>query len=75
MHHTSIHEIMVFEADHLDRLARTGWSFTGTWRATAVTSPLEGAGYRDLLIPCMDRGLDQIVRMRAALLAGYRRTC
>ncbi|WP_217554670.1 pyridoxamine 5'-phosphate oxidase family protein [Streptomyces sp. GbtcB6] len=57
VHHTSIHEIMVYEADHLDRLTRAGWSVMVTWRATAVASPLERGGYCDLLIPCMDRDL------------------
>ncbi|WP_258314421.1 pyridoxamine 5'-phosphate oxidase family protein [Streptomyces sp. Act143] len=69
---TSVEEVMVYEADDLDLIARTGWSVMVTGRASLVTAPLKAAHYRDLLIPFIDRDLDEIVRLHADLVTGYR---
>ena len=50
LHNTSVDEVVVYEADHLDLHTRTGWSVMVTGRATPVTAPLAVARYRDLLI-------------------------
>ncbi|MGW3118518.1 pyridoxamine 5'-phosphate oxidase family protein [Streptomyces sp. NPDC001107] len=74
LHNASVDEIMVYEADHLDPDTRTGWSVMVTGRATPVTAPLEVARYRTLLIPWIGRDMDQIVRIQAELVTGYRLT-
>ncbi|MGW3037464.1 pyridoxamine 5'-phosphate oxidase family protein [Streptomyces sp. NPDC001178] len=72
VHSASVNEIMVYEADQLDTVARTGWSVMVTGPASAVTSPAEAVRCRKLLIPWIDRDLDQIIRIRAELVTGYR---
>ncbi|MER8012495.1 pyridoxamine 5'-phosphate oxidase family protein [Streptomyces sp. NPDC094149] len=71
---TSVDEVAVYEADDLDPRTRTGWSVMVTGRASLVTAPWEAARYRALLVPWTERGVDEIVRIRADLVTGYRLT-
>ncbi|MFR0354132.1 pyridoxamine 5'-phosphate oxidase family protein [Streptomyces sediminimaris] len=72
MHHTSLDEVMVYEADHLDPLTQTGWSVMVTGRARLITEPLQADRYRDLLIAWIDRDLDEIIGIQTELVTGYR---
>ncbi|WP_458248304.1 pyridoxamine 5'-phosphate oxidase family protein [Streptomyces sp. MAI_2237] len=72
--HTTVDEVVVYEADDLDPRARTGWSVMVTGRARLITAPWEAARYRALLIPWTDRDVDEIVRIQADLITGYRLT-
>ncbi|MCL6673582.1 pyridoxamine 5'-phosphate oxidase family protein [Streptomyces panaciradicis] len=71
---TLVDEVVVYEADDFDARARTGWSVMVTARASAVTAPWEAARYRALLISWTDRDADEIVRIQADLVTGYRLT-
>ncbi|MFJ9729218.1 pyridoxamine 5'-phosphate oxidase family protein [Streptomyces sp. NPDC101209] len=71
---TPVEEILVYEADQLDPLTRTGWSVMITGRAVPVTDPAEAARFRDLLIPWAGEDFDEVVRIRADLVTGYRLT-
>ncbi|MDC2958226.1 pyridoxamine 5'-phosphate oxidase family protein [Streptomyces gilvifuscus] len=70
--HTTVDEVVVYEADDLDARTRTGWSVMVTGRASLVTAPWEAARYRALLIPWTDRDVDEIVSIQADLVTGYR---
>ncbi|MGW2836062.1 pyridoxamine 5'-phosphate oxidase family protein [Streptomyces sp. NPDC001286] len=72
--HTGVENVLVYEADQLDPLTRTGWSVMVTGRATSITAPTETERYRDLLIPWAGEDFDEIVRIRADLITGYRLT-
>ncbi|MFJ9729325.1 pyridoxamine 5'-phosphate oxidase family protein [Streptomyces sp. NPDC101209] len=72
--HTTVDEVVVYEADDLDPRARTGWSVMVTGRASLITAPWEADRYRRLLIPWTDRDADEIVRIQADLVTGYRLT-
>ncbi|MEU9397587.1 pyridoxamine 5'-phosphate oxidase family protein [Streptomyces sp. NPDC048324] len=72
--HTTVDEVVVYEADDLDARGRTGWSVMVTGRASLITAPWEAARYRALLVPWTDRDVDEIVRIQADLVTGYRLT-
>ncbi|MER5509387.1 pyridoxamine 5'-phosphate oxidase family protein [Streptomyces sp. NPDC002766] len=72
--HTTVDEVVVYEADDLDARTRTGWSVMVTGRASLITAPWEATPYRALLIPWTDRDADEIVRIEADLVTGYRLT-
>ncbi|MGX1913554.1 pyridoxamine 5'-phosphate oxidase family protein [Streptomyces phaeochromogenes] len=69
---TSVAEVVVYEADHLDQQTRTGWSVMVTGRATRITDPLEVARYQEHLIPWVDMDMDMVIRVSAEIVTGYR---
>ncbi|MGW3135013.1 pyridoxamine 5'-phosphate oxidase family protein [Streptomyces sp. NPDC001139] len=69
---TQVEEILVYEADQLEPLTRTGWSVMVTGRAAPVTDPAEAARYREVLIPWAGEDFDEVVRVQADLVTGYR---
>jgi len=72
--HTTLDEIVVYEADDLDPRTCTGWSVMVTGRARLVTAEWEAARYRALPVPWTDQDVDEIVRIQADLVTGYRLT-
>ncbi len=72
--HTTVDEVVVYEADDLDPYTRTGWSVMVTGRARLVTAEWEAARYRALLVPWTDRDVDEIVRIQSDLVTGFRLT-
>ncbi|RPF38325.1 pyridoxamine 5'-phosphate oxidase family protein [Streptomyces sp. TLI_185] len=70
--HTSVAEVVVYEADQIDPQTRTGWSVMVTGPATPVTAPLEVVRYQGLLTPWADMSMHHVVRIRAELVTGYR---
>ncbi|MFI2765082.1 pyridoxamine 5'-phosphate oxidase family protein [Streptomyces echinatus] len=47
---TSVNEVVLYEADHLDQHTRTGWSVMLTGQAIRITDPIKVARHQDLLI-------------------------
>ncbi|SEC29837.1 Pyridoxamine 5'-phosphate oxidase [Streptomyces sp. 3213] len=60
------------EADDLDPATRTGWSVVVTGAAGPVTDPGELARYLTHLTPWADTEMEQVVRIRADIVTGYR---
>ncbi|MFJ9909415.1 pyridoxamine 5'-phosphate oxidase family protein [Streptomyces sp. NPDC101152] len=71
---TGVDPVVVYEADQISPQTHTGWSVMVTGPATRITAPAEVARYRQLLVPWIDIDMDQIVRVCADLVTGYRLT-
>lgn len=65
-------EVVAYEADEIDPVARTGWSVVVTGTATRVADAGELARYQRLLMPWIDADMGQVVRIRPEIVSGYR---
>lgn len=69
---STVAEVVVYEADHLDLLSHTGWSVMVTGRASRITAPLEVSRYQKLLTPWIDKEMDHIVAIASEIVTGFR---
>ncbi|MEU0437483.1 pyridoxamine 5'-phosphate oxidase family protein [Streptomyces sp. NPDC006290] len=65
-------EVVAYEADDLDPATRTGWSVVVTGTASPISDPAELARYLTVLTPWVDTEMEQVVRIRADIVTGYR---
>ena len=63
---STVAEVVVYEADHLDLLSPTGWSVMVTGRADRVTAPLEVSRHQKLPTPWIDKETDHITSIASA---------
>ena len=68
----ALSEVVAYEADDLGPVTRTGWSVVVTGTASRVFDPAELARYQAALTPWVEAGMEHVVRIRAALVTGYR---
>jgi hypothetical protein len=67
-------EVVAYEADELDPAARTGWSVVITGTASLVRQEDKLTAYREALNPWGGTDRDQIIRVTADIVTGYRMT-
>ncbi|MCX5604831.1 pyridoxamine 5'-phosphate oxidase family protein [Streptomyces phaeochromogenes] len=65
-------EVVAYEADDLDAVARTGWSVVVTGTASRVLDPAELVRYQAALTSWAEGDMEHVVRIRADLVTGYR---
>ncbi len=68
----SASEVVVYEADQIDEATHTGWSVMVTGTASRVTDPRALSHYRTELRPWINTEMEQVVRIRAEFVTGYR---
>ena len=64
--------VVAYEADDIDPATHLGWSVVVTGTAHLVTDPGEKGRYQQMLTPWIDGEMDQVIRIRPAIVTGYR---
>jgi nitroimidazol reductase NimA-like FMN-containing flavoprotein (pyridoxamine 5'-phosphate oxidase superfamily) len=64
--------VVAYEADDIDPLTHLGWSVVVTGTAYLVTDPGQKNRYEQMLTPWVDREMDQVIRIRPAIVTGFR---
>ena len=64
--------VVAYEADDIDPVSHLGWSVVVTGTAHLVTDPGEAARYQRMLAPWVDGEMDQVIRVRPAIVTGFR---
>ncbi len=64
--------VVAYEADDIDPVAHLGWSVVVTGTAHLVTGSGEVARYQRMLTPWAGGEMDQVIRIRPAIVTGFR---
>lgn len=64
--------VVAYEADDIHPVTHLGWSVVVTGTAHLVTGPAEVARYQSMLTPWTAGEMDQVVRIRPAIVTGFR---
>jgi nitroimidazol reductase NimA-like FMN-containing flavoprotein (pyridoxamine 5'-phosphate oxidase superfamily) len=64
--------VVAYEADDIDPVTHLGWSVVVTGTAHLVTDPGEMVRYQHLITPWVDGEMDQVIRIRPAIITGFR---
>jgi nitroimidazol reductase NimA-like FMN-containing flavoprotein (pyridoxamine 5'-phosphate oxidase superfamily) len=64
--------VVAYEADDIDPVTHLGWSVVVTGTAYLVTDAGEKGRYQQLLTPWLDGEMDQVIRIRPAIVTGFR---
>lgn len=63
--------VVAYEADEIDPVTHLGWSVVVTGTAHLVTGTGEKGRYQQLLTPWADGEMDQVIRIRPAIVTGF----
>ena len=64
--------VVAYEADNINPNYLLGWSVVVTGIARLVRDPGELARYRQVLVPWVDRDMDQVIRIQPEVVTGFR---
>ncbi len=64
--------VVAYEADDIDPVTRLGWSVVVTGTAHLVTETAQKNRYQQMLTPWLDKEMDQVIRIRPAIITGFR---
>jgi nitroimidazol reductase NimA-like FMN-containing flavoprotein (pyridoxamine 5'-phosphate oxidase superfamily) len=64
--------VVAYQADHIDPVSQAGWSVVVTGTAHLVPDPGEVARYQQLLTSWLGGDMDQVIRIRPAMITGVR---
>jgi Pyridoxamine 5'-phosphate oxidase len=64
--------VVAYEADDIDPVSHLGWSVVVTGTAHLVPGPGEAARYQQMMTPWLAGEMDQVIRIRPAIVTGFR---
>lgn len=66
--------VVLYEADDIDPLTRTGWSVTVTGLARRIEDPVRAAHYKELLHPWVAGNMSVVISIDAEIVSGFELT-
>jgi hypothetical protein len=64
--------VVAYETDNINPDYQLGWSVVVTGIARLIRDPGELARYQEVLIPWVDREMDQVIRIHPEVVTGFR---
>lgn len=64
--------VVAYEADDIDPVTHLGWSVVVTGTAYLVNETGQKNRYQQMLTPWLDKEMDQVIRIRPAIITGFR---
>ena len=66
--------VLLYEADDIDPLTRTGWSVTVTGLARLIEDPVQAAHYKELLHPWVAGNMSAVISIDTEIVNGFELT-